>query len=59
MKMSARWVMGDAVTSVWTLKAAMNACVPKDSRSNTTKEFVSVSGGFDIFQALAYKCIDL
>lgn len=37
----------------------MNACVPKDSRSNTTKESVSVSRGFDIFQALAYKCIDL
>lgn len=55
MKMSARWVMGDAVTSVWTRRAVMNACVPKDSRSNTTKESVSVSGNFNIFQALENK----
>lgn len=35
--------MGDAVTSAWTLKEAMNVFVQRDSKFSTTKESALVS----------------
>lgn len=41
--MNALLTMGDAVTSAWTLKEAMNVFVQRDSKFSTTKESALVS----------------